>query len=103
MSNNTGPLAENNFMLIQHLEALGTNGLESSIQLAVIEIRFDLASQKKTKLEIPYDIVRRIEGTDAMFQAVEKIDPSNYISASQKARETLRSNPSIQFFRGIPV
>jgi hypothetical protein len=90
-------------MLIQHLDALGTNGLESSVQLAVIEIRFDLASQKKAKLEIPYDIVRRIEGTDAMFQAVEKIDPSNYISASQKARETLRSNPSIQFFRGIPV
>src|SRR5258708_15675988 len=103
MSNNTGPLAANNFMLIQHLEALGTNGLESSIQLAVIEIRFDLASQKKAKLEIPYDVVRRTDGTEAMFQAVDRIDPATYISAPPKAREAFRADPSIEFFRGIPV
>jgi hypothetical protein len=90
-------------MLIQHLDALGAHGLDSSIQLSVIEIRFDLASQKKDKLEVPYDIIRRIEGTAAMFQAVDKIDPSNYISASPKAREALRTNSSIKFFRGIPV
>jgi hypothetical protein len=65
-------------MLLQHLDALGTHGLDSSIQLSLIDIRFDLAAQKKDKLEIPYDIVRRTEGTDAMFQAVDKIDPSNY-------------------------
>jgi hypothetical protein len=90
-------------MLIQHLDALGAHGLDSSIQLSVIEIRFDLASQKKDKLEVPYDIVRRIEGTDATFQAVDRIDPPNYISASPKAREALRTNPTIKFFRGIPV
>jgi hypothetical protein len=58
---------------------------------------------EKDKLEVPYEIVRRIEGTNAMFQAVEKIDPSNYISASPKAREALRTKPSIKFFRGIPI
>jgi hypothetical protein len=90
-------------MLIQHLDALGTHGLDSSIQVSLIEIRFDLATQKKNKLEVPYDIVRRIEGTNVMFHAVDKIDPSNYVSASPKAREALRTNPSIKFFRGIPI
>ena len=90
-------------MLIQHLDALGTHGLDSSIQLSLIDIRFDLAAKKKDKLEVPYEVVRRIEGTDTMFQAVDKIDPSNYISASAKAREALRTNPSHKFFRGIPV
>ena len=78
-------------MLIQHLDALGTHGLDSSIQLSLIDIRFDLAAQKKDKLEVPYEVVRRIEGTDTMFQAVDKIDPSNYISASPKAREALKT------------
>jgi hypothetical protein len=74
-------------MLIQHLEALGTHGLDSSVQLSVIEIHFDLAKAKKDKLEVPYEVIRRIDGTNGMIHVVDKIDPSNCPTDSSRSSQ----------------
>jgi hypothetical protein len=90
-------------MLIQHLDALGTEGLDDSIEISLIEVRFQRTVVKGRQFEVGYDIVRKTRGTTAMFHTVDKIDPSNYVPASPKAREAILAEAQPKWFRGIPL
>jgi hypothetical protein len=90
-------------MLIQHLDALGTEGLDDSVEISIIEICFRRTTIKSGKVEVGYDIVHKTRGGTAMFHAVDKIDPSNYVPASPKAREAILAEAQPKWFRGIPL
>jgi hypothetical protein len=91
-------------MLIQHLENLKRHGLKSSIAVSVIEIEFNQAKAKSGKIEIPYSVVaHNSNGSESYFYGVDKIDPSNYITASAQSRRAILTDPTKTFFKGIPV
>jgi hypothetical protein len=90
-------------MLIQHLDALGRDGLDTTIEISLIEVCFDKVISKNDKIEVGYDIIAKGVGNNRMFYAVDKIDPSNYLPAAPKAREAILTEPQPKCFRGIPV
>jgi hypothetical protein len=90
-------------MLIQHLDALGRDGSDTTIEVSLIEVRFDKVISKNNKIEVGYDIIAKAIGDNRMFHAVDKIDVSNYLPTGRKAREAILTEPQPKCFRGIPV